>query len=134
MPKCILRPLALLGPKSSCPFNKVMVLGARSAEPPINQGRCGARALSTLPLLFVEVDGATFKQEHGSGFFAFFRKAPMLLFAVSAATLFDNVFISFFTIFGLRHGLELDTASRILGVGIIGNVLMFYPIGWLANH
>jgi len=91
-------------------------------------------AMSTMPLLFVEVDGAAFKQEKGGSFFAFFRKAPMLLFAVSAATLFDNVFISFFTIFGLRNGLELDVASRILGVGIIGNVLMFYPIGWLADH
>jgi MFS family permease len=91
--------------------------------------------LASLPLLFVQVDGAAFKQEHGSGgVFAFARKAPMLLFAVSAATLFDNVFISFFTIFGLRHGIELDVASRILGVGIIGNVLMFYPIGWLADH
>ena len=91
-------------------------------------------AISTLPLLFVQVDGAAFRQEKGGGFLAFVRKAPMLLFAVSAATLFDNVLISFFTIFGLRHGLELDVASRILGVGIIGNVLMFYTIGWLADH
>jgi len=34
----------------------------------------------------------------------------------------------------LRHGVELDVASRILGFGIIGNVLMFYPMGWLADH
>jgi MFS family permease len=90
--------------------------------------------LSALPLLFVQVDGADFRQEKGGGFFRFVAKAPLLLFAVAAATLFDNVFISFFTIFGLRHGVDLDTASRILGIGIIGNVLMFYPMGWLADH
>ena len=91
-------------------------------------------ALSILPLGFVKVEGAEFKQTEGGGFFAFVRKAPLLLFAVCAATLFDNVFIAFFTIFGLRHGLELEVASRILGFGIIGNVLLFYPMGWLADH
>ena len=91
-------------------------------------------AFSALPLLLVRVDGDDFRQDGSGGFFAFVKKAPLLLFAVCAATLFDSVFISFFTIFGLRHGVELETASRILGVGIIGNVLMFYPMGWLADH
>ena len=53
---------------------------------------------------------------------------------MGAATLFDSVFISFFTIFGLRHGVELDVASRILGFGIIGNTLLFYPMGLLADR
>ncbi|MFN4142569.1 MFS transporter [Aestuariivirga sp.] len=87
-----------------------------------------------LPLAFVSVADDDFREKESGRFFAFVSKAPMLLFAVAAATLFDNVLISFFTIYGLRHGLELDVASRILGIGIIGNVLMFYPIGWLADH
>lgn len=90
--------------------------------------------ISILPLAFVRVSDDTFRQKDGGGFFAFVRKAPMLLFAVGAATLFDNVLISFFTIYGMRHGLEMSEASRILGVGIIGNVLMFYPLGWLTDH
>ena len=91
--------------------------------------------ISILPLAFVEVEDSSFRQTEGGGhFLAFLRKAPMLLFAVAAATLFDNVLISFFTIYGIRSGLELDTASWILGFGIIGNVVMFYPIGWLADH
>ncbi|MCB1379880.1 MAG: MFS transporter [Alphaproteobacteria bacterium] len=89
---------------------------------------------SLIPVSFVTVSDDTFRQEEAGGFFRFVRKAPLLLFAVAAATLFDNVFISFFSIFGLRHGLELDVASRILGVGIIGNVVLFYPMGWLADH
>ncbi len=90
--------------------------------------------LAALPMAFVVVDGDDFRQTEGGGFFAFVRKAPLLLFAVCAATLYDNVFISFFTIFGLRHGLDLDVASRILGIGIIGNVVLFYPMGWLSDH
>ena len=90
--------------------------------------------LAILPLAFVEVSDEHFREEQTGGFRRFFSKAPMLLIAVATATLFDNVFISFFTIFGLRHGLPLAEASRILGFGIIGNVLMFYPMGWLADH
>jgi MFS family permease len=90
--------------------------------------------VSLLPLAFVKVSDGMFRQESRGGFLRFVRRAPLLLFAVGAATLFDNVFIAFFTIFGLRNGLELDVASRILGVGIIGNVLLFYPMGWLADR
>ena len=73
--------------------------------------------ISILPLAFVKVEDETFRQKEGEGgFFAFIRKAPMLLFAVTAATLFDNVLISFFTIYGIRSGLEL--AHRELDPGL----------------
>ncbi|MBI2718802.1 MAG: MFS transporter [Rhizobiales bacterium] len=91
-------------------------------------------AASALPLAFVSVSDDAFRQKEGFGFFRFVRAAPLLLFAVGAATLFDNVFISFFTIFGLRHGLPLEVASRILGAGIIGNTLLFYPMGLIADR
>ena len=91
--------------------------------------------ISILPLAFVSVEDDDFRQKEGGGhFFAFVRKAPMLLFAVAATTLFDNVLVSFFTIYGIRNGLTLETASWILGFGIIGNMVMFYPIGWLADR
>lgn len=90
--------------------------------------------VSALPLVFVEINDDDFRDEHGGSFFGFIRKAPMLLFAVAAATLFDSVLISFFTIYGMRSGLTLEAASLLLGFGIIGNVLMFYPLGWLADH
>jgi len=93
---------------------------------------CACIAVSVIPLAFVTVSDDTFRSKEGGSFFRILARGPMLLFAVAAATLFDSVFISFFTIFGLRHGLELETASRILGIGIIGNVLLFYPIGMLA--
>jgi MFS family permease len=91
--------------------------------------------LAILPLAFVRVSDAQFSRHDGGGsFFGFVRRAPMLLYAIGAATLFDNVLIAFFTIYGIRNGLELSEASRLLGIGIIGNVLLSYPLGWLADH
>lgn len=92
--------------------------------------------LAMLPLAFVKVTDDDFRtHEGGSGsFFGFVGRAPMLLCAIAAATLFDNVLIAFFTIYGISHGLDLAVASRVLGIGIIGNVLLSYPLGWLADH
>ena len=92
-------------------------------------------SLAILPLAFVKVSDAQFQQHEGGGsFFGFVRRAPMLLYAIGAATLFDNVLIAFFTIYGISNGLDLAVASRVLGIGIIGNVLLSYPLGWLADH
>ncbi len=91
--------------------------------------------LSIIPVTFVKVSDDEFKmREGGTGFFGFVARAPMLLCAIAAATLFDNVLIAFFTIYGIRSGLELAVASRVLGIGIIGNLLLSYPLGWLADH
>ncbi len=75
-----------------------------------------------------------FKPKDGATYFRFFRRAPVLLLAVLAVTLFDNVYISFFTIFGMRSGLPLATSSTILGTAIICNVFLFTPMGMLADR
>jgi MFS family permease len=90
--------------------------------------------LGTLPLAFVNVEDGLFHDEQGGGFLRVIRRAPLLLFAVGTATLFDSVFISFFTIFGLRSGLPLQTASWILGAGIVGNTLFQFMIGSLSDR
>ncbi len=89
--------------------------------------------VSTLPLAFVTVDSDMFHDEKGGNFLRVIKRAPLLLFAVASATLFDSVFISFFTIFGLRSGLSLQEASWVLGGGIIGNLLFLSAIGFLAD-
>ena len=90
-------------------------------------------ALAGLPLLQLRAD-PPFEGEGEGAMLRVLRRAPLLFIAVGAATFFDSVLISFFTIFGLRHGLPLAEASRVLGVAIIGNMLFFYPMGWLADH
>ena len=64
---------------------------------------------------------------------SFFPMAPLLLLAVGFAALFDQVMISLLPIYILRHGIVESTASLMLVVLILGNVLLQIPIGWLAD-
>ncbi|MGQ0485924.1 MAG: MFS transporter [Hyphomicrobiales bacterium] len=89
---------------------------------------------SALPLSFVEVSEAAFRDDKGGSFRRFVGRAPLLLFAVATATIFDGILLSFFGVFGLRSGLDLQTVSWVLAAGIIGNVLMQYPMGLLADR
>jgi MFS family permease len=66
--------------------------------------------------------------------FSFFSMAPLLLLAVAAAALFDQVVMSLLPIYSLRHGVAAATGSFMLTVLIVGNVLLQIPIGWLADR
>jgi MFS family permease len=90
-------------------------------------------AASAIPLTLLKVSEDAFQYKEGSGFLAFVRRAPMLLFAVGTLTFFDAVMLSFFPIFGLRSGLAVADVTLILGVSIIGNALLQIPIGLLAD-
>jgi MFS family permease len=91
-------------------------------------------AMSAIPLTLLRVSEDAFQHQEGSGFLAFVRRAPLLLFAVGTLTFFDAVMLSFFPIFGLRSGLSVGQVTLILGVAIIGNALMQIPIGLLADR
>jgi MFS family permease len=91
-------------------------------------------AASAIPLAFLEISEDAFQHKDGSGFVAFLRRAPLLLFAVGTLTFFDAVILSFFPIFGLRSGLAIEQVTLILGVAIIGNALLQLPIGFLADQ
>jgi MFS family permease len=90
-------------------------------------------ALSAAPMALVSVSDEHFRSHKGGSFFAFVRKAPVLLLAVASVTIFDSILMSFFPIFGLRSGLSLQTVSWVLAAGIVGNVFIQYPIGILAD-
>ncbi len=87
-----------------------------------------------LPLRLLSLDDDDFRSDGQQSFATFVGRAPLLLFAVSTATVFDAVMLSFFTIYGLRNGLSLQVASWALGVAIAGNALLQYPIGMLGDH
>jgi MFS family permease len=86
-----------------------------------------------LPLLFVDIREVS--DEGGKGSVAgVLKRQPILFACIAAATLFDGVLISFFTIYGTKHGLALGTASTLLGTGIIAGVVFFYPLGLWADR
>jgi len=75
-----------------------------------------------------------FNGKEKASVFSFFSLAPLLLLAVAAAALFDQVVMSLLPIYGLRHGATEATGSLMLTVLIVGNVLLQIPIGWLADR
>ena len=66
--------------------------------------------------------------------FSFFSITPLLLLAVTAAALFDQVVMSLLPIYSLQHAIPEATGSLMLTVLIVGNVLLQIPIGWLADR
>ncbi len=83
-------------------------------------------ARDSFPALRVE-------EEHAS-LLTFMPLAPTLLLAVMAFAIFDTSAMSLMPLYGLRHGLDEATAAYALSVLIVGNVLLQYPIGWLADR
>ncbi len=90
-------------------------------------------AISVVPLLFVDVRDENRNENHAS-IFAVMRTQPLIFACAIAATMFDSITISFFTIFAMRNGIPLETASTILAFGIIGCVFFYYPLGILADR
>ncbi len=75
-----------------------------------------------------------FNGKEKASVFSFFSLAPLLLLAVTAAALFDQVVMSLLPIYSLRHAIPEATGSLMLTVLIVGNVLLQIPIGWLADR
>jgi MFS family permease len=64
---------------------------------------------------------------------SFIPKAPILLAAVGIFAVFDAATLSLLSVYGVRMGLEIETASLALTALVAGNVLLQFPIGWLAD-
>jgi len=70
---------------------------------------------------------------HGS-LYRFITLAPALLLAVLSAAYFDQVVLSFLPLYALHYGFPQATASFALGILIVGNVFLQFPLGWLADR
>ena len=68
-----------------------------------------------------------------SGLLDFAPKAPMLLACVAVFAILDAATLSLLPIYGLRNSLDITTSATMLSVMIFGNMLLQFPIGWLAD-
>lgn len=73
------------------------------------------------------------RTEHGS-IYRFMILAPTLSLAVLSVAYFDQAVLSFLPLYALNYGFTQDTASFSLGVLIVGNVFLQFPLGWLADR
>jgi len=63
----------------------------------------------------------------------FARLAPFLLLAVGVIACFDQVALSMLPVYLLDFGMSEARASFALGILVVGNVALQYPIGWLSD-
>jgi len=60
--------------------------------------------------------------------------APTIFGAAMLSGLTDAATFSFLPLYGLRVGFEESYAVTLLSLFLAGNLLLQYPIGWLADH
>ncbi len=90
----------------------------------------------TGPMFFYRPTQA-FAPEEGSGpltIIGFARLAPILIAAVGMFAVIDAANLGLLPVYGVKKGLSQATASLMLTAFIVGNVILQFPIGWLADH
>lgn len=91
-------------------------------------------ASATIPMFFVKDEEVDEEDERALSVLGFVRKAPVLIIAVTAFAVVDAAFLSFLPVFGVKKGLSQETAALALTFFILGNTVLQFPIGWLADH
>ncbi|MBC8036701.1 MAG: MFS transporter [Rhizobiales bacterium] len=90
--------------------------------------------LATLPIFFVRDEIIDSADEEPLSVLGFARKAPMLLLAVSLFALIDAANLGFLPVYGVKKGMDQETAALVLTAFIVGNMVLQFPVGWLADH
>jgi MFS family permease len=90
----------------------------------------------TVPMFFYRPTQA-FAPEEGSStltIIGFARLAPILIAAVGMFGIIDAANLGLLPVYGVKKGLSQATASLMLTAFIVGNVVLQFPIGWIADH
>lgn len=95
---------------------------------------CAIFFLSLLPLLAARGHMPKIEGSADANVFGFVLIAPTLCSAVLLFAFLDGAVISLLPLFGLRHGYEEAVAAMMITVLIIGNIVLQFPIGWLADR
>jgi MFS family permease len=80
---------------------------------------------STAPRIRVDAAG---------GFGTVVLLAPLAMFAAFACGLGEQVAFSFLPVYAVGAGVSADTGALWLSAFVMGNVVLQWPIGWLADH
>jgi MFS family permease len=90
--------------------------------------------LATIPIFFVKDEAIDSEDETPLSVLAFSRKAPILLFAVMMFAILDAANLSFLPVYAVKKGFDQELAALALTAFVIGNTVLQFPIGWLADH
>lgn len=94
----------------------------------------GLQLLSLLIIIPLRRLAPLLEHNDGAHVFGVIRALPGLMSAAVISGALDASFFSFLAIWGQRVGLGEAFALTLLSVFIAGNVLLQFPIGWLADR
>ncbi len=60
--------------------------------------------------------------------------AKFIFTCVGMVTFFEAFMLTFFSLYAKEHGYTDGSASQLLSFGIAMPMVLFFPIGWLADH
>lgn len=72
--------------------------------------------------------------DQSSGFVTVVVLAPLAMFAAFACGLGEQVAFSFLPVYAVGAGVSADTGALWLSAFVMGNVVLQWPIGWLADR
>jgi MFS family permease len=72
--------------------------------------------------------------DRSSGFLTVVLLAPLGMFGAFACGLGEQVAFSFLPVYAVGAGVSADTGALWLSAFVLGNVVLQWPIGWLADH
>jgi MFS family permease len=73
-------------------------------------------------------------QQRGRALWHILIAMPTIFAATFLAGTVDTAFFSFLPIWGMRVGYEAAPALQLLSVFVAGNIVLQFPIGWLADR
>lgn len=74
------------------------------------------------------------QEAHGTSVAGFLKVAPLLLYAVFAASTFEQVLLALFAVYGDGYGSSEARIAMLLTIFIAGNVALQVPFGLLAER
>jgi MFS family permease len=94
----------------------------------------GLALLVVLPLLPYWKTSPEITHTSDSGFTVVLFAAPLALFGAFACGLGEQVAFSFLPVYAVGAGVSAETGALWLSAFVMGNVVLQWPIGWLADH
>lgn len=91
-------------------------------------------ALAVVPILFVRNADVDEEDERPPSVFRFILRAPTLVLGVFAFAVIDAAFLGFLSVYAVKKGMGTELAALCLTVFVVGNTVLQFPIGWLADH
>ena len=92
-----------------------------------------AQALALLPIFLTRHLAPKLEVSEKPRYGRILLAAPTVFAAAVLSGVVDIAFFSFLPIWGLRNGLEEAFAVTLLTVFVAGNIILQYPLGWLAD-